>query len=273
MNRAAAIAAASVTRTSSIARLRSGAVPTAAVVMQRPYRLYAALVLLAELEVRHSRPIAPTRRLALGPLYLPTDPSPGFGGLLLAGLVGAFAPQLDDELRDRLDVLLDDVERGRRIVQPRMRYRFQSDIVGLDRSRHRLEGTGEVLTLGIDDHANGLPQILGAVYAAGRLSRAARPSVFRLLRRATRWQGPADERLIGFLSGESQRSAGAGTEGWALSVLGFAAGKEPTRSEINGRFRDLIRDAHPDHGGSPERAGKRILDLTEAKRVLLSVGT
>src|SRR6202023_715892 len=91
MNRAAAMAAASVTRTSSIARVRSGAVPSPEEVIKGPYRLYAALVLLAELEVRHSRPIAPTRRLALGSLYLPTDPLPGFGGLLLAGLVGAFS--------------------------------------------------------------------------------------------------------------------------------------------------------------------------------------
>lgn len=228
-------------------------------------------MVLAELEVRHSRPIAPTRRVALGQLYLPTDPAPGFGGLLLAGLVGAFAPHLDDEFRDRLDVLLDDVERGHRIAQPRIRYRFQADTAGLDRSRHRLVGEGEKLGLEIDDHANGLPQMLAAVYAAGRLSPAARPAVFRLLRRATRWQGERDERLIGFLSGDAPRALGGGSERWALSVLGFASGNEPTRSEINRRFRELLRDAHPDHGGSVERAPKRILDLTEAKRILLAV--
>jgi hypothetical protein len=44
-------------------------------------------MLLAELEVWHSRPITPTRRVALGHLVLPTDPAPGFGGLLL-GAVG-----------------------------------------------------------------------------------------------------------------------------------------------------------------------------------------
>jgi hypothetical protein len=234
--------------------------------------IYAATVLLAELEVRHSRPIAPTRRLALGQLYLPTDPSPGFGGLLLAGLLGAFAGQLDDETRDRLDILLDDVERGRRIVQPRIRYRFQADTVGLDRSRHKLVGEGEQLRLDIDRHANGLPQILAAVYAAGRLPRAARPGAFRLLRRATRWEGEPDDRLIAFLSGESARALEGGGEGWALAVLGFRPNGEPTRSQITGRFRELIRDAHPDHGGSAEHAGKRILDLTEAKRILLSVG-
>jgi hypothetical protein len=210
--------------------------------------------------------------VALGTLYLPTDPPPGFGGLLLAGLVGAFAHELDEEARDRVDLLLDDVERGRRIPQPRVRYRFQADTAGLDRSRHRLVGSGEALHLEIDDHANGLPQMLAAIYAAGRLTRSARAPVFRLLRRATRWEGGADDRLVSFLTGESNRVLGPATERWALAVLGFAPGLEPSRSDINRRFRDLVREAHPDHGGAVDSAGKRILDLTEAKRVLLSVG-
>lgn len=227
---------------------------------------------LAELEVRHSRPIAPTRRVALGELYLPTEPAPGLGGLLLAGLVGAFAPRLEDELRDGLDTLIDDVERGRRIVQPRLRHRFQHDTVGLDRSRHKLVGEGERVELDVDDHGAPMPQILAAVYAAGMLAAAARPPVFRMLRRATRWQGAADERLMGYLRGWSSRGNGAGDEGWALAVLGFGHAKEPSRSEINGRFRLLVRAAHPDHGGAVDDAGNRIQDLTEARRILLSVG-
>ena len=229
-------------------------------------------MLLAELEVRHTRPIAPTRRVALGALYLPADPAPGFGGLLLAGLVGAFAHELDDESRDRIDVLLDDVERDRRIAQPRVRYRFQVDTAGLDRSRHKLVGSGEQLHLEIDDHANGLPQMLAAIYAAGRLSRSVRPAVFRLMRRATRWQGDAGDELLSFLSGEPVAALGTASEGWALTILAFSPGREPSRSEVNRRFRELVRDAHPDHGGAVEHAGRRIQELTEAKRVLLSVG-
>jgi len=228
-------------------------------------------VLVAELEVRHSRPIAPTRRVALGSVYLPCDPAPGFGGLLLGGLVGRFVAGLDDELRDGLDTLLEDVEAGRRIPQPRLRHRFQRDTVGLDRSRHRLVGRGECLELEIDDHSAGLPQILGAVYAAGLLEREARPAVFRLLRRATRWQGPTDRGLLAFLSGEGGHRDGPGDEGWALAVLGFGPGKEPSRGEINRRFRTMIRDAHPDHGGEAEIAGQRIQDLSAAKRILLRV--
>ena len=33
-------------------------------------------MLLAEIEIRHSRAVAPTRRVALGPYWLPTEPSP-----------------------------------------------------------------------------------------------------------------------------------------------------------------------------------------------------
>ena len=46
-------------------------------------------MLLAELEVWHNRPLAPTRRIALGNLVLPVDPAPGFGGLLLGAVVTA----------------------------------------------------------------------------------------------------------------------------------------------------------------------------------------
>ena len=56
-------------------------------------------MLLAELEVWHSRPITPTRRVALGHLVLPADPAPGFGGLLLGAVAAAF---LDAGLVDDL---------------------------------------------------------------------------------------------------------------------------------------------------------------------------
>ena len=42
---------------------------------------------LAELEIYHSRPFAPTRRLSLGASNLPVDPAPGPGGILLGAVV------------------------------------------------------------------------------------------------------------------------------------------------------------------------------------------
>ncbi|MDQ1366158.1 MAG: hypothetical protein QOE57_2200, partial [Acidimicrobiaceae bacterium] len=137
-------------------------------------------MLLAELEIRHSRAIAPTRRVALGDLWLPTEPAPGFGGILLAGILAGYVNQLEDDLRDELDSLVDDLELGARIAQPRLRHRFQTDVVGLDRSHHRLVGVGESMALELDDHGAVLPQVLGAAYAASKLSYRVRGSVFRL---------------------------------------------------------------------------------------------
>lgn len=231
-------------------------------------------MLLAELEIRHSREIAPTRRVALGELWLPTEPAPGFGGILLAGIVAGSVNQLGDDLRDELDALVDDLEQGAKISQPRLRHRFQTDVVGLDRSRHRLVGVGESMALEIDDHGAVLPQILGATYAASKLSYRVRGSVFRLLRRATRWHGEDDDLLIGYLTGDEASyrpwRVGGHDESWALKVLGFKSDSDPTRSAVLAMFRQLVFHAHPDHGGAIERAGERITELTQAKRILLA---
>ena len=235
-------------------------------------------MLLAELEVRHSRPYSPTRRIALGKLFLPTaDATAGHGGVLLAGIVAAGVSALDedDDLLDRIDDLLGDLEEGRRIVQPRLLHRFQKDTHGLDRSHHRLLGDadGHVRALEIDGHGAVLPQVLAALYAAGHLSYRVRADAFRLLRRATRWSGGIDDRLINFLTGDEAGSFRRRTvhydESWALRVLGFDAGTEPGRSDIQRQLRTLLRDAHPDHGAEVEGAGQRIQDLTEARRILL----
>ena len=140
-------------------------------------------MLLAELEIRHSRPIAPTRRVALGEdLFLPTEPAPGFGGILLACIVATFDQELDEEMSDELHDLLEDLEQRRRISQPRLRHRFQVDVVGLDRSHHRLYGEGESFHLDLEMKGHPVAQVLGAAYAAGMLGAEARGSVFRLLR-------------------------------------------------------------------------------------------
>lgn len=232
-----------------------------------------APVLLAELEIRHSRAYAPTRRVAHGELWLPTDPAPGFGGVLLGGIVGGFISGLDDETRDSLDDLLRDLERRRPVVQPRVRFRFQSDVVGLDRSRHQLFGTGEHLRLDLDDHGPPLPQVLGAVYAAAQLSYAVRGAVFRLLRRATRWESGIVEGLVAYLTSDEAafripRAAAGHDRAWALEVLGFPPRAAPARPAVLRRFRVLIRGAHPDHGAEVAGAGARVQELTEAKRIL-----
>ena len=83
-------------------------------------------MILAELEVFHSRPIAPTRRVALGRVQLPVSPAPGFGGILLAGVVAGHMAELDPELFDDLHRLTLQLQEGHRIPQPRLRHRFQT---------------------------------------------------------------------------------------------------------------------------------------------------
>jgi len=231
------------------------------------------------MEVFHSRSVAPTRRVALGYLDLPADPAPGFGGLLLGGVVAAHMPSLDPELFDDLHRLTLQLEQGQRIPQPRLRHRLQTDRIGLLRSVHRLVCEGEELTFEIDDKGSPAQHILAAVYAAGRLPLGPRTPVMLTVRRAMRWAGPLDNRLIAYLSGLSrdhQWSAQARADPlrWALGVLGLADGTNgsarPGRRAIQRRFRQLLREAHPDHGGDATGAALRISELAEARRVLLA---
>ena len=228
------------------------------------------------MEVFHSRPIAPTRRVALGDRDLPVTPAPGFGGVLLGGIVAAHMPVLDPELFDDLDRLTRQLEAGYRIPQPRLRHRLQTDRIGLQRSVHRLRGEGEELRFEIDDKGSPAHHILAAVYAAGALPLGPRSRVMESIRKAMRWSGPIDGELVAYLSGLSRHqdwSAEAYRDpvAWALGVLGLNEdAHRPGRRAIQRRFRDLVRVAHPDHGGDRGLAALRLAELSEARRILLA---
>jgi hypothetical protein len=232
-------------------------------------------VLLAELEVWHSRPFTPTRRVSLGHLVLPVEPPPGFGGLLLGAVVAAHLGAVDVDLLPDLHRLVNEVERGQRVVQPRLRHRFQVDRHGLARSTHRLVGRGEDISFELENNGTALQQVLGAVYAAERLGPTSRHSVAAVLHKAMRWRGPIGPSLISFLAGVSGARAEslmafADPVAWALDVLGFEPGTiRPTRKQVLGRFRSQLMSVHPDHGGDESSASKLIGDLAEARRILL----
>jgi DnaJ-class molecular chaperone len=44
----------------------------------------------------------------------------------------------------------------------------------------------------------------------------------------------------------------------------------PSKRVVQRRFRSLLREAHPDHGGITDEAANRIAELTEARRILLA---
>ncbi len=237
-------------------------------------------MILAELEVFHSRPIAPTRRVALGRLNLPVTPAPGFGGILLGGIVASHIEDLDPELFDDLHRLTIQLQEGMRVLQPRLRHRFQQDRIGLTRSVHRLVGEGEDLAFEFEEKGAPAQHILAAVYAAGQLPLTARARVMDTIRKGMRWSGALDHGFVSHLAGLG-RSRDWSTDAfrdpvhWALGVLGLVDGPGtgatmPPRGDIQRQFRDLLRVAHPDHGGDIDAAAQRIADLTEARRILLA---
>lgn len=255
--------------------------------------------LLAELEIFHSRPIAPTRRISIGRTLLPAacdDSNPGFGILLLGSVCSRFGPDLPPELLGEVAELVHDLEQGRPVPQPRLRHRLQQDRVGLARSRQKLwgrAGSGTVDDLVCDfesSRASPSQIVLGAVYAAGfaaapprgekayrdALRRdALRGELLRAVRRGLAWRGEVGPPLFSYLAAgrSSSRPVLAPTDpvGWALEVLGFDRGvDQPARAAVRRGFRDALRAAHPDLGAAEAEAADRIAELSEARRILLA---
>jgi hypothetical protein len=228
-------------------------------------------MLLAELEIWHTRPAVPTRRVALGHMVLPVDPAPGFGGLLLGAIVAAHLPGVNDDLIGDVHRLISQVENGDRVVQPRLRHRFQVDRHGLAMSRHRLVGDGDDISFDFNSIGTDLSQVLGAIYAAERLGPEHRRRIVPVLHKAARWRGPIGSALIAYLAGSQSLAleALADPRGWAMGILGFdAGGAQPSKRDVTAQFRQRMRDVHPDHGGDRLDAAKAMSDLAEARRVL-----
>jgi hypothetical protein len=249
-------------------------------------------MLLAELTVRHTRRHMPTRRVALGQRFLPTA-HPGYGPLLLACVAATTAAGLDEEQAEALGPLLRDARQGLAVPRRALRFRLQLDTEGLALSRHRLLGEGHGLVVELDVHGNHpVPQLLGTVMAAAAMASYPRQMCLRAIGAAierpgvlpegitTRWVTEAPHRPFDV----GRRPAAAGSAKgrpaelwwgvpadlrWAMEVFGFAPGVPPERDEILRRFRRLVRLAHPDHGAAVGGAAERIVELGEARRVLL----
>jgi hypothetical protein len=232
-------------------------------------------VLLAELEIYHTRPAVPTRRVSLGNLVLPTDPPPGFGGLLLGAVVARHIGGVDPELLHDVRRLVGEIERGQRVVQPRLRHRFQVDRHGLARSLHQMHGEGDDIEFEFGTHGSDLAMVLGAVYATERLDSAHRRLITPVLIKALAWRGPIGPALVAHLAGSTSTALSllADPRGWAMEVLGFEIdGDVPSKREVTRQYRRRMRDVHPDHGGEATDASKAILDLNEARRILSAEG-
>ncbi len=230
-------------------------------------------MLLAELEIWHNRPTVPTRRIALGHMVLPVDPAPGFGGLLLGAVIAAHLGGIDDDYVGDVHRLINQVGEGQRVVQPRLRHRFQIDRHGLAVSHHRLIGEGDEIKFDFNSIGTELSQVLGAIYAAERLAPEHRRGVINVMQKAARWRGPIGASFIAHLAGSQTTTLEALADplSWALGVLRFELGsKRPSKRDVTRAFREGMRAVHPDHGGADIDAAKAMSDLAEARRILTS---
>jgi hypothetical protein len=187
--------------------------------------------------------------------------------------VAAHLHEVQEDLVPDIHRLVLQVDRGDRVLQPRLRHRYQTDRQGLSRSRHRLVGDGEQLSYEFETNGSPLQQVLGAVYALERLDVLARHALTPVVHKAMRWRGPIDANFLSYLAGTATASITAMTDprAWALELLGFPAGTvSPSKRDVQRRYRESLRGAHPDHGGSVDNAGQRIEQLSEARRVLLA---
>jgi hypothetical protein len=166
-----------------------------------------------------------------------------------------------------------EVEHGRRVVQPRLRHRYQADRHGLARSVQRLVGDGDEVSFELECNGSPLQQVLGAVYAAERLSEHHRHAVCGAIHKALRWNGELSPAFISYVTGATSLRAErfhamADPVAWARTVLGISGGP-PGKKEVMTAFRARLREVHPDHGGDEVLASREIGDLAEARRILL----
>ncbi|HEY7104943.1 MAG TPA: J domain-containing protein [Acidimicrobiia bacterium] len=258
-------------------------------------------MLLAELNVRHTRRHMPTRRVALDDGYLPTSGS-AFGAVLLGSVVAEHLSGLDEEQLDALGRLVQDARDHLTVPRIALRYRMQTDTHGLDLSRHRIidadvSGALEARTLRpileLDRHGPPAPQVIGALMAASALPPSGRRVAFRaidaaLARPAYLPEGLEVRRMLHGLPGvrpwaPGERGPGERAGGragddwrgvpserrWAMEVLGLRSGMAVERDDVQRRFRRLVRLAHPDHGAVSDGAAERIAELSDAREVLL----
>jgi hypothetical protein len=252
-------------------------------------------VLLAELNIRHTRRHMPTRRVAVDHGYLPTSGA-AFGGVLLGAVIAEHLPGLDEEQFDALDRLVEVARRGLTVPRIALRYRLQRDTHGLDLSRHRIvsaavERGSTRPILELDLHGPAAPQVIGALMAASQLPPSGKTVAFRFVAAALTRPGALPEgleirRLYEGLPGVRPPAPGIATDisagreewrgvpserRWAMEVLGLHAGLAIERDDVQKRFRRLVRLAHPDHGAAGVGAAERIAELTEARELLLGV--
>ena len=211
----------------------------------------------AVLEFFHSRSIVPTRRLSLGKIAL----AGRSGRLLIAKVVARFLGELNAESEVDLDELLHLAENCQRIPQPQVRYRLQTNQVGLARATDRLVITNGRLCLEVsDNHTPPIAHLLAALYAS-----QSQPDLLQTYRQCVEERTPWQYGQIR----ETARDLLPTSAVEALELMEFDE-NDVSAQKVRERYRLLLRAAHPDSGGDPGSAADRIRSLNEARALLLA---
>lgn len=192
--------------------------------------------------------------------------------MLLAAVVVAYLPDVDEEQHPDIARLIDQVALGERVVQPRLVYRYQIDRHGLAASVHQLNGDAEHVEFDLHSMGRPLSQVLGAIYALERMNVESRRAIAPVLHREMRRHGRIGPSFIADITGVSRTDIVgiADPRLWALDLPGFPSDTGAvTKKAVMARFRTRLREAHPDHGGDDDEAGAAIERLGEARRILL----
>ena len=197
-------------------------------------------------------------------------------------IVATHLPHVPAEQLELLPRLLEDARGGLAIPRIALRHRLQYDVHGLDRSRHRLIGEDGTLVVELDMHGSADAATARCGHGCRRVRRRPggararqhpprrRRAVARASRRVSscaccgtaracrrrRSPGPRPGSPVA----HPTRSCGAAcrrSARWAMEVLGLRVGMDVVRDEVNRRFRRLLRDAHPDHGGATRARARR----------------
>ncbi|MEZ5269168.1 MAG: hypothetical protein R2789_11615 [Microthrixaceae bacterium] len=224
---------------------------------------------VADFEAFFSRPVAPTRRIAVGELRFPRaatgrDESArvAAASMLLGGVVASFAPGLDEDDTSELHRLIDNVDSDWRVPQPRLRHRLQKDRVGLKRSINRLvelqpQTQGSAVSLRVQvDRTNGTAtqHCLAAVYCAMALDEHLRSRVFRAPARPRMGRDPGEDLLavLRVASASGDWLGGGNSAGWGRGANGSAVPMSVSADPINWALELLGL------GGEPEAEGPRV---------------
>lgn len=215
------------------------------------------------IEVWHSRPVAPTRRLALGEVGLGVSGASDV--MLVAALVALAARGLSENDLARMQRLIEMVGDGERVLQPALHHRYQTDRHGLARSVAVLEVDGTSVSLQVEGTADVLQLALAGVYAIELLEESRRRQIAEAAVRALSWRGEIGRAFVLYVMLGVQtleRSEAAGI---------LQIDPDADESEVRRRFRELVRLAHPDLGGSRDAAAGRIAELERARNVMLGL--